>query len=275
MDIFFADDARQGNPSRPGMGELVAIGGIYVPGHAIGELERALNDLCAQTGFPPGEEFKWSPGRELWMRDNLVEEARKEFFFRVLHLARSHGAVATIIVEDANYKTATQAASAEEDVACLFLERAHLQFSTAGTEGIVVVDRPSGGRADEERFLAGCLETLQSGTRYVRPDHIALNVLSTPSRLVRLLQVADVVTSCTVALVGGEDRFSPPVFDEIKPLLPSDMERIGGIGLKIHPDYMYANLYYWLLGDPYLIKRGSGSPLPLESYPYASGPNQP
>jgi hypothetical protein len=155
------------------------------------------------------------------------------------------------------------------------LERVHRLFGKIQSEGIVIVDRPGGGRADEDRFLGSCLETLLSGTDYVKPDRIALNVLSTPSRLIRLLQVADVITSCTVAMVGGEDNFSPPIFNEIRSLLDRDMGRIGGVGLKIHPDYKYANLYHWLLGDSDFFKALTGSPLPILTRPYSTGPNSP
>lgn len=273
MDVFFADDARQRNPSRSGMGSLVSIGGIHVPSQAVGELEKAINNLCDDFGFPPGEEFKWSPGRELWTRDNLIGEDREEFFIRVLTLARDRGVKAIVVIEDTGYQTATGTPTAEEDITSLFLERVHRQLVKARSEGIVIVDRPGGGRADEDRFLANCLETLQSGTDYVKHDRIALNVLSTPSKLIRLLQVADVVTSCTTAAVSGEDRFSPPIFKAIKPLLYSDMRRIGGVGLKIHPDLVFVNLYHWLLGDSHFFKHTTGYPLPLQDHPYSSSPN--
>jgi hypothetical protein len=275
MDFFFADDAYQKNPSRQGMGPLVAIGGIHVPSQAVGQLEKAIDNLCADQGFPPREEFKWSPGRELWMRDNLIGDDRQEFFIRVLNLAQDSGVKAIVVIDDTDCRTATGAASAEEDVTCLFLERVQRQLGKADHEGVVIVDRPSGGRADEDKFLASCLEILQSGTDYVKPDRITLNVLSTPSKLVRLLQTADLVASCAVAAVGGEDRFSPPVFDAIKPLLHNDMARIGGVGLKIHPDFRHVNLYYWLLGDTHILKRGIPYSLPQENFPYSSDPNRP
>ncbi|MEW6233637.1 MAG: DUF3800 domain-containing protein [Chloroflexota bacterium] len=270
MEFFFTDDARQGRPSRPGMGPLVAIGGILVPGQAVWHLERAIDTLCADYGFPQGEEFKWSPGRDLWMRDNLVGETREAFFIDVLSMAERGGVKAIVVIEDTNLRTATSAPNAEMDVTRLFLERVNIQLRRMRSEGIVIVDRPSGDRANEDRFLANCLETLQAGTTYVKPDRIVLNVLSTPSKLVRLLQAADVVSSCTVAAVGGEARFSPPVFALIKRLLFSDMGRIGGVGLKIHPDYRYANLYHWLLGDLHFWKAGAGVSLPLTDRPYSS-----
>lgn len=276
MDFFFGDDARQRNPSRAGMGPLVAIGGVQVAAQAVRDLERTLDTLCMEYGFPLGEEFKWSPGRELWMYNNLVEQQRSEFFIQVLSRAQDCGAKVTVIIEDTNCNTATGVQSAEEDVASLFLERAHNMLRARGSEGIVIVDRPGGGRAQEDKFLANCLETLQTGTKYVKPDRIALNVLSTPSKLVRLLQVADVVTSCTLSTVAGETRFSPPVFAVIKGLFHVDMGRIGGVGLKIHPDFKYGNLYHWLLGDEYFIRGNTGIPLPHNYFHlYNSGPNEP
>lgn len=274
MDLFFADDAGQRNPSRPGMGPLVAIGGIHVPSQGVRDLEREIDDICVnECGFPPGEEFKWSPGPNLWMHNHLVEDEREEFFIRVLTLARDSGVTAAIVVEDASRGRATDAQTAEEDVVRLFLERVQRELEKAGTEGVIIVDRPSGGRRDEDKFLAHCLETLQGGTNYVKPDRIALNVVSTPSKLIRLLQVADVITSCTVATVGGENRFSPPIFEAIKPLLQNDGERIGGFGLKIHPDYVYANLYHWLVEDTLFVKNLMGSLMPLLDRPYSAGPN--
>lgn len=60
MLFCFADDARQRTPSRDGMGPLVATGGLIVEDRAVGPLERALDALCRDYRFPPGQEFKWS-----------------------------------------------------------------------------------------------------------------------------------------------------------------------------------------------------------------------
>lgn len=275
MDLVFADDARQNNPSRLGMGPLVAVGGIHVPSDVVGFLEKQIDSLCVDFGFPSGEKFKWSPGRELWMRDNLVADDREAFFARVLSLIRDHGVVAIVVIEDTSRETATGAQTPEVDVIRLLLERVHRRFEGTNSEGLVIVDRPTGGRTDEDAFLLDCLEILQSGTDYVKPERIALNPLSTPSKFIRLLQVADVVTSCTLAAIAGESSFAPPVFEMVKPLLQTDMGRIGGVGLKLHPDFCYANLYHWLLGDSHFYRRGSGYPMPLATYPYASGPERP
>jgi hypothetical protein len=275
LDIFFADDSRQERPSRPGMGPFVATGGIYVPGDEVRYSEAVLNKLCEELKFPIGEEFKWSPGRELWMRDNLREEARKEFYLRAFRLVGERGVRAVVVVEDKGRPTATGAESAEDDVTIMLIERVHGELQRSGTHGIIVTDRPSGDRGNENRFLTKCLETLQAGTTYVLPDRIAINVVSTPSKLVRLLQLADVFTSCTTAMVSGENNFAPSVFSEVRKLMSSSLGRAGGYGLKIHPDSRYRNLYYWLLGDTHFVRNWSGLPMPLSNYPYSKGPPQP
>ena len=37
--------------------------------------------FVVDAGFPPNEEFKWSPRRDMWMHQNLVAERRQVFFF--------------------------------------------------------------------------------------------------------------------------------------------------------------------------------------------------
>src|SRR5205809_3218094 len=107
MLIFFADDARQAKPSRPGMGPVVGAGAIGVPESEIRVLELQLSRICSNHGFPEGEEFKWSPGRELWMSSHLIEGQRSGFYRDVLETAGRHKVVATVIVEDASGGTVT------------------------------------------------------------------------------------------------------------------------------------------------------------------------
>jgi len=275
LDFFFADDARQQKPTRPGMGPLVAIGGIYVPDQDVRKFEKDVDDLCTSHAYPYREEFKWSPGRELWMRDNLIEGNRERFFIDVLSLCLDRGIKAIVMVADTNYRPANRDVTHEMDVAILFLERVNLCLGRLNKEGVIIVDRPSGDRSMEDKFLSKCLETLQAGTTYVKPDRIAINVLSTPSKLVRLLQVADLITSCSLSFVAGEDKFSPPVFNLIKKMLFSDGGRKGGVGLKIHPDFKYANLYHWLLEDDFFWKANCGIPLPLKGRCFFSNPREP
>ena len=270
IDFFFADDSAQRRPSRPGMGPLVAVGGLLVPGETLRDLEHGLEALCTGYGFPAGQEFKWSPGHELWMRDQLVDENRTAFFVDTLALAATNHAQALVVVEDTKYALAIRESGDHEmDVVAMFLERSNNALTTRRRHGVVVVDRPTGGRPEETRYLIRCLESLHSGTKFVQHDHIAMNVLTTASELVRLLQLADVVVSCSVAYVSGENRYSPPVFDHIRPLLGRGyLGTCGGSGFKIHPDLKYVNLYHWLLGDTIFWKRNVGHTLPMKQFPY-------
>lgn len=276
MDFFFLDDSVQTTPSRSGMGPLVAVGCIKVSGTVLGDLERAIDYLCIDSyGFPQGQEFKWSPGRGLWMRNNLVGTQRERFFLDILDLLEDADCTVTVVVGDKNYRRATDAPTHEMDVTQMCLERISSQCGANPADGIVISDRMGSPLTVEEKFLSGCLETIQRSAGYVRDDCIAINVVSTSSHFVRLIQAADLVTGCTLAAVGGENVYSPPILAKLKPLYRNDYGRIGGVGVKIHPDFIYVNLYHWILGDTHFLRYPVGHNLPLVNSPYNLDPNVP
>lgn len=274
MDLIFIDDAEQKNPSRKGMFRMLSVGGLYVPETSLRDLEKKLELLCREYNFPEGEMFKWSPGRELWMHDNLIGKNRRNFMSRAVTSGIDLGIKVIVVISDTQYRTATDSQTHEMDLLKLFLERTHWLLRHNQTIGMVVASQPSGNRRNENKFLANCLETLKTGTEYVEFETIPLGVLSCPPKYIRMLQLADVVTSCSVAFVSGESQYSPPIFSELIQLLATDGMRIGGIGLKLHPDNVYCNLYHWLLGDQTLWKGNSGMGLPFPNMPYSDGPNQ-
>jgi hypothetical protein len=271
MDLIFADDARQQNPSRKNTGPLVAVGGLHVPTEAVGLLERAIDELCTKVGFPEGEEFKWSPGRrEAFFRSQLTGENRLRFYTDLIALSREHSASAFVVVEDTQYRLANRGSkSHEEDVATLFLERADWSLHRAGRDGLALVASPSGGSSAGEKFLGRCVELRRVGTGYTKLERLPLGVVTSQSKHMRLLQLADVITSCVTARVAGESNFSPQVFDMIRPMLRREGDRCGGIGLKLHPDFVFANLYYWLLEDTHFWKGNAGAPLPIKGRPFS------
>lgn len=251
------------------MRPLVGVGGVILDAEVVGPVQRAIDEQCREAGFPAGEEFKWSPGRELWMWKELRGQLREKFFISVLKILAAHEAVAIVIAVDQDANPATNADTPEEDATRLFLERASNRF--VRSDGVVIVDRPTGDRAAENRFLADCVMHLQDQGTYAIPERFALPVMAAQSRFVRLLQAADLVTSCSLAYISGEQRYSPPVFDAVKSMFPTDYGRKGGIGLKIHPDFRYLNLYHWLLGDSHFVRFQSGYPLPMKNQLYADG----
>ena len=254
---------------------MLSAGGIIIPADRSGVLERQLQELCADVGFPDREEFKYSPGQELWMRDNLAHPQREEFFLASIELASQHDPTVIVAMEDTDYKRATDVETPELDVSVLLLERINNVAEQADDDVIVISDRPGGGRGDEEAFLSETLGVLLEGTEFVRFDRVPINLLTTSSRHVRCLQLADLVTSSTTAFVSGEDTYSPNLFAAILPFVYRMYDCHGGRGVKIHPDYRYANLYHWLLGDTHAVRYPTGLPYPLISRPYAGGPDTP
>lgn len=262
MLLTFADDSRQRTPIRRDMGPLVAVGGIHVPHTAERQLTAALDQLCEDTGFPRGDEFKWSPRSTGWMYGNLKAEQRRVFFETALTIAASFNVTGTVVIADTRYRHALQTSTCvEQDVTTMFLERVDNTLGTAGTTGTVFFDQPGGNRATEERFVAECIATITTGTAYAGLKHIT-GVATATSHQLRLLQLADVVTSCTVSHFAGEATWSGPIFAFIKPLLRAEGGRIGGVGVKLHPDFVYRNLYYWVLGDTAFRKWSAGVELP-------------
>jgi hypothetical protein len=275
VDLFVLDDSKQKKPSRSGMKPLVAVGGMHVPGNAVGKLEREIDDLCVRTDFPKGAEFKWSPDSKSWMQKSLVDDKRRDFLLAVLALAKNHGATALVVIRDTTSSSAVdRAMNSERDALTMCLERAEKHVEQLDGHALVLADRPSGNRKSEDRFLAECLQTLRSGTSFVIPQRLAL-VLTSESKHTRLLQAADVIVGSTTAFVSGEDNFSPPIFAAVRTMLRNADGRVGGAGLKLHPDFKYGNLYHWLLGDTAIMRNFVAKALPEHGRPYFNSAHDP
>jgi hypothetical protein len=272
MDLILVDDSKQKKPSRPGMGHLVAVGGLHVPSDGVQALIKTLDETCAEYDFPSyKDEFKWSPGRRDWMRKNLVGTDREEFFADCLEAAKEEGAEAFVVIEDTSRRS-TEGNRDDHEMAAVkvFLERSDYHLRSTGTEALVIADHPTGGRRAEERFVSECMDTLREGTRFMDLENIA-HVFTQDSKSTRLLQLADLIVGCTLSYVSGEDEHSPPLFEnQIKGMLREEGGRKGGVGLKLHPDFCFANLYHWLLGDDTLWKNGVGKPMPLKGWAYVN-----
>jgi hypothetical protein len=265
MKLFFLDDSRHRMCTRPGIPSLVAVGGIVVDATVARQLDKSINALCSQYGFPEREAFKWSPGVGLWMRDNLKDEKRDQFFIEVLKLAEESGVRGQVTISDPTMNPANQDMDDREmDVLLLSLERFNLVLGGPDT-GLVIAARPSGGPKGDDKFLAACADRVAAGTRYADFGWLATNVLTMPYIHSRLLQVADLVVSITTTLVAGNIKYAETVFPSVKRLLlRSSSGRIGGFGVKIHPDFSYMNLYHWVLGDT----ENAGTALPSQKYRY-------
>jgi hypothetical protein len=236
----------------------------------INKLERGLDAVCKLYGFPEGEEFKWSPNKKKWMYASLVGKEREEFFQALFNVAHDCAVAISVIVIDTTAASATDAKTPELDAVELFLERISNLIIGMQSTAAIVVDQPGGGAKDEREFLSECLNARNRGTEWVQHDRIAM-ILTGRSAFIRCLQLADIIASCVTQRVGGESLYSPSVFSRARSLMTkSTYGAYGGAGLKIHPDFTYRNLYYWLLNDSHFYRNNVGNPLPLASSQYGS-----
>jgi hypothetical protein len=274
VHLVFLDDSKQMSPTRPGVnGGFVSAGALLVHADRAREAELALAALCDATGFG-AEEFKWSPEKKSWMYHNLQGDERRNFFLEVIRILGSVQAQAVVAIEDSGRGTAVASLDTEADVVVLLLERAAMRLKAIADTGLVVADRPGGDRKEEDQFVLDCLDQLRAGTDYVVHEEITF-VMTTDSKFVRLLQAADLLVSCATARIAGEATYSPPIFDAALALFPDELGRRGGVSVKIHPDFTFANLYHWLLGDTHFVRYPTGEPLPLMSRPYSADPMVP
>ena len=268
MELFFADDSTQ-KGVRPGMGKLVGFGGALFPDSAVRPFATEVNQVAKDFGIPPDEEIKWSPKRGSWIYDNLKGDDRTDCYRRILQSASGHGARTLVIVWDTG-RTTLQGDKALEKCIDFAFERLSVNLSKRNEEALIVADRPGGGRKQEEGMLSKFLERVLLGTEYSVPDWCALNILTTPSKLLRQLQLADVITGITTAMVAGQYKYAYPLFPEVKSMLIMNYYgTIGGTGLKLFPDDL-TNLYRWVLEEDTFWKVGqnSGFGLPASRYPY-------
>ena len=271
MEVFFADDACT-NGAREGMGKLMAFGGLLLDESALRPVEKAVAEILSEYGAPIDTEIKWSLKPDSWIRMNLFEEDRTNLYRRVLSVARENEGRSVVVIWDTGRTTLNEREAFPRCVNFAF-ERITWHLSKSDRYCVVVADRPGGGKKEEEAFLSCFLDAVQHGTEFVPPDRVLLNVLTTPSHLVRQLQLADLICSVTTAMVAGYYKYAKPVFEEIKPMFITNfLGYVGGSGLKLFPDDLI-NLYHWVLGEKAYTKASmmTGWGLPMKEYPYFEG----
>ena len=272
MEVFFADDSTQ-KSVRKGMGTVVAIGGVFVDESHLRPLTVRLDEIAKAAGIPDGEEMKWSPRKGTWIHEKLHGDERTDCYRRVLEAAIEHEVRAIVVCWDTGRTTLKGAKAFDKCIDYLF-ERMTVHLEKRNANAILVADRPGGGKEQEEQFLSDFVQRGQSGTAHVSPDRVLLNVLTTPSNLLRHLQLAVLVTGITTAMVCGLDKFAGPLFPLVQKLLiKNHLNGIAGTGLKLFPDELL-NIYHHVLGEDtfWRVGAGAGVGIPCARFPYANGP---
>ena len=270
--FLFLDDAEQLDCPRDGMNRLIAMGGFSIDVHDAARLSSDLEELCGLAGLPAGEPFKWSPKKNSWLQRNFTGEQKGNLFESLLQKVAEYNVSAHVMCCDPKARLLNGAKDAEQSTLLGILERFNFTLGP-NDKGIVIVDRPAGDKKAEERYLGACLALTEDGGAYAKFDKLACPILTMPFPLSRPLQVADLVASITTAHVAGRPQ-AARFFPLIKSLFREDKGRIGGVGLKLHPDYRFANLYHWLLGDTHYVRGSMGFPMPLSDRPYREGDTQ-
>ena len=117
MDFIFVDDSEQNKPTREDMKPLIGLGGVHISAEKISDIEHEINELCTSYGFPDGEEFKWSPSKNTYMRDSIQENTRINFYKDLFEISLKYEAIAIVVASDNDCQFADgPSATHEEDV---------------------------------------------------------------------------------------------------------------------------------------------------------------
>ncbi len=268
MHFFFADDSAQ-KGIREKMGKLVAYGGLLVSSESTHDLSNRIDEIAKEAGIPDREEIKWSPRKDSWIYNNLKGDDRLNCYSSIINAAKDAESIAIVTVCDPVMRNLKMEWGFERCVTYT-LERVSAYTENLSSKAVVISDRPSGGKREEDQFLTDYLGHIESDYNFMHTGNFALNMLTAPSHLVRLLQAADLITAITTAMISGQTKYAKDYIELIKPMYAKNsLGSIGGTGLKVYPDNLI-NLYHWVLSETHYCKtsRMAGIPLPLDTYHY-------
>ncbi|AXI80551.1 DUF3800 domain-containing protein [Peterkaempfera bronchialis] len=268
MWMVFVDDSKTDQVPRAGLGQLVALGAVFVPERALGPYGADLAELRSQLGVPDGVELKWNPGRAapaFWR--TAGPRLRTALRRGMLERAADHGIRSSVVVWDRGHLDWPMRDRVEPAILAYLYERIERFLAEQDALGVVIADEP--GHAGGS-WLRAAKELTRSGTPHVVPERVALPILTAPSHLVPHLQLADLVAAATTAAVAGR----PAGLDLLDPLARlarrNDAGRIGGAGLVLWPPQLM-DLHFWLFGEQVYWRRGREHPLGPASTPTRTG----
>ena len=258
------------------MGTVVAFAGLLLPVESLRPLQLKIAEVRTAFGIPDGVEIKWSPHKDSWIYQNLHNPERTECYRQMLRATCEANATAFVVCIDIGERVDSKSTALRKCIDWCF-ERVTMCLERRNSLAVIVCDRPGGGKKEEDALLTDVLATIETGTDFVKPTQIPLNILTTPSHLVTELQLSDLVAGVTTAMVAGDVPYAEPVFEEIRPMFHKNiLGYVGGTGLKVYPDSL-TNLYHWVCGETAFTKAriGMGYSLPWWEWPYATSGSDP
>ncbi|WP_225826733.1 DUF3800 domain-containing protein [Streptomyces naphthomycinicus] len=246
MQLVFIDDSGQPKPRRSGLGELLSIGAVMFPEEQVPQYTAMVAALRVEIGMPDEEEFKWNSPKGSFLAKaggGVVKYARR----RLLEIAADCRVKTAVVVWDRAMVPWEKKEAASEILKYLY-DRISRHLKEVDQRGVVIADVPGGGPTDHSKWLAATLDLTSTGTRYTKPDQIAMPIVTAPSHHVPHLQLADLITAATTAAVAGQNA-GLELIELLKPLARTNAYgHIGGVGLVLWPPALN-DLYFWILGQ--------------------------
>ena len=269
MHLVFLDDSAQ-TGRRRGMGKLLSIGAVMFPEASVAAYAEEIEKIRDDLAVPRATEMKWSPPPGHWLRTGGGSVVRAELYRRSLELAADLEVRTVVVVWDTGRRPLTTSLSHVRLLEFLY-ERVSVALEKAGELGILIADRPGGGVRDEETWLAQTVDLTDLGTIYGKPDRIILPIVTAPSHHLPQLQLADLVTSATTAMVANENQFARPLVPALMKIVHRNYRgSAAGTGIKLYPDDLL-NLHHWAFGETTYEKvaMNTGWTLPSPRWEYS------
>jgi hypothetical protein len=264
--FVFVDDSEEKDPRRRGLGHLVGVGAVLFPENSLLEYTDGIRSLREELGVPQGVELKWSPPDGSWLKTAEGNAIRTLLRKRMLTLACDLRVRSLTVVWDRG-SLEWPIPEARREVLKYLYDKVSLCLDSLDDLAIVIADEPGGGPSDQKTWLAETLPLTDEGTDYTKPERIVLPITTAPSHHIPHLQLADLVTSATIAAIAG-NRYALELKSELMALANQNSHgRVGGAGITLWPPRL-RNLFFWLCDDDIYIRSGVGTPLPTPSLPY-------
>lgn len=222
--IAFVDDCEVANP------HWVGYSAVLIPAEQVCKLQKALDQDKDDHGFPRRRpsadfpksldeyrEFKFNPGRQLWMHRGLPREQRALLAASALaHLRALGGGIILSLVEvgaATNHQTAIDWARTN------LIERVkkHIERLESPHVALLVIDQ-EGSRNQNRGHIASTEYVLQLGTWYENNihDYIYAAVMPAESHRHAGLQLADWVGGVAVRVAAGVDPFAQAAWADVR-----------------------------------------------------------
>lgn len=168
----------------------MGIGGVIFRDDYLKSLSGVFKQKKASHGIPSVQEIKWSLPRNSWIAKNLTGDSIVSAYSDILGLVRTfEGRLIVAVVQRDAFKQSLSKAKWK----CIEFVTERFQFYLQAHEdkkGLIIADFPA-SKIEDKRLLEDYHQFLETGTKYVKPKNIIMNLLTTESRLNPSIQLAD------------------------------------------------------------------------------------